>query len=128
MEECLNRTPAQRIRKWVMIAITAVLILLLSAYIFLFHINRFSLSVEIIGAKEIDVEYGATYQEMGADVILRGTLLWKEGIVPEKAVLDIQGTVNNDTKGQYTVTYEASYKTLRVSADRMVRVVIPSAR
>ena len=123
MKEQTLHNPSMRIGKWFGITLAVVLILLFMAYIFLFHINHFSLSVELTGEKEMDVEYGSSYREPGANVILRGTLFLKDGIAPEDATFSVLGTVQEDTKGQYTLTYEAAYQNLRASAVRMVRVV-----
>lgn len=123
MEDQVTHKTSVRKGKWIIITISAMLLILLIAYVFLFHINHFSLSVELAGKQEMDLEYGSSYQEPGYRVILRGSHLWKDGIIPEDAVSSVQGTVQENAKGQYALTYEASYQGLQASAVRMVRVV-----
>ena len=126
MEEQIAVKPpvhADKSRKCILIILAVLLVLTVLAYVMIFHVNQFSLEVRLIGEHKIDLEYGASYEEPGADVALCGTLFWKKGITPKDAVLTVQGDVQEDTKGKYVLTYEATYKSLQASEIRTVRVV-----
>lgn len=91
--------------------------------VFLFGVNRFSLTLELAGEPETVLECGESYIEPGADVLLKGTLFWKEGIAPDSARLRITGTVDGKTKGKYSLRYTGEYLWFRAEATRLVQVV-----
>ena len=123
MEEQTGAKPSPNFRKWIIWIVVAILTLAVSAYVLVFCVNQFSLEVELLGEDWINVEYGTSYQEPGVEVTLRGTLFWKDGICPENIILNTLGEVLEGQKGQYTLTYEASYGNLMGSASREVWVV-----
>lgn len=98
-------------------------ILAAAAWLIVFRINRFTLSVYLIGDEDITLEYGETYQEAGAWVQLRGTLFCRDGITPENIQLQISGDVKDDTLGTYTVTYSADHLGFYGEARRTVHIV-----
>ena len=69
----------------VIAAVLLVLVLLCgAAWIVLFRINQFSLSVQLLGDKETTQEYGQPYQDPGVIVSMRGSLFWKKGFRPKR--------------------------------------------
>ena len=123
MEQKTIPKPPAPIKKWLLTALTVLLVLSAALYITVFHINQFSFVVVLNGEKQMDVEYGTTYEEPGAEAVLYGTLFWKEGITPRDAVLSMEGEVDENAKGKYQITYSASYRSLQASDMRTVRVV-----
>ena len=121
-EQTASKVPVH-IWKRIGFILSAVLILVVAAYVFIFHINQFSLTVVLTGDSQINVEYGDSYEEPGAEVYLSGTLLWKNGMIPENAAIEVSGDVKEDTKGKYILTYRASYYSLQAAAERTVRIV-----
>ena len=71
----------RRIWRWV-IALLLLGAVVAAAWVVVFRINQFSLSVVPAGPSEVILEYGETFTDPGADALLRGTLFWKEGIDP----------------------------------------------
>lgn len=123
MQEPIAGKQVTRNEKWLLIVLAAFFLLSIVLYITLFHVNQFFLRVELNGEKQMDVEYGSSYEEPGATAVLYGTLFWKEGIIPEDAALTIQGDVDVRTKGKHDIVYTASYRSLQATDTRTVRVV-----
>lgn len=122
MEEQIWRKRRPRRWKWALGILALAVLLALAAGIVVFKVNRFSLAVVLDGEPEIKLEYGEHYEEPGAHVLLRGTLIWQEGITPE-ADIQIQSEVAEDTVGKYTVVYTADYRWWSASAQRTVWIV-----
>ena len=87
--------------------------------VLLFGVNRMSLDVTLNGSAEQTLEYGTKYQEEGASALLRGTLLFKEGLPAE---VEQQGTVDSTKLGTYTITYSARKFLWSGKAERLVTV------
>ena len=122
MEEQIYRQPRRSGKKWILI-IAAVFVLLLSAVAFVLTANRLSLSVELDGEPEMMLEYGGHFQDPGAHLCVRGSLLWKDGMSPEDVSVGIQGKVDDEKTGKYILTYAADYRGMHAEAQRIVRVV-----
>lgn len=115
----------QKGRGW-MIALGLLLLVIALALLgcyWVFQVNHFSLSIELLGETNLILEYGESYEEPGAQVVFQGTKLCREAVSPEKAVLTIDGQVDEDTLGKYTVTYSARYLWWRAEAVRTVWVI-----
>lgn len=123
MDEQTGRKPRKKIWKWILGVILGLTLLAIGAYVTVFHINQFSLEVQLEGEPEMYVEYGEAYTEPGVKAVLYGTLFWKDGICPEEAVVSIDNSVQQDKLGKYQVCYTAQLEWLTDSAQRTVRVV-----
>ena len=99
MEEQIYRQPRRSGKKWILI-IAAAFVLLLSAVAFVLTANRLSLSVELDGEPEVMLEYGGHFQDPGAHLCVRGSLLWKDGMSPEDVSVGIQGKVDDEKTGR----------------------------
>lgn len=89
----------------------------------LIFINRFSLSIQMEGDEKMLLEFGETYHEPGAAVVLTGALM-KEYSIPFpfwriETVSDLQESV----LGRYTVSYSASFLWHPIQAQRQVSVI-----
>ena len=82
--------------------------------------NEFILSLELIGPQEITLEYGSDFQDPGATADFRGTILMKEGAVPE---ITVEGAVDTAVVGEYTITYYTEYWNYTKTAVRTVHIV-----
>ena len=100
-----------------------IVLLLLTVFFALFFANRFSLEIRIRGEQKITLEYGEFYEELGANMVLSGKFLLKNGMIPNKGNLEISGQVDPMTLGRYTVTYNAKYLFWQAQAERTVYVV-----
>ena len=119
MEETVTRKSRSALWKWLL----GTIALIIFALILVFANNRSTLSLELRGEPEMILEYGAPYEDPGVDPILCGTLLYKDGRTLEDANLHIEGSVDSNKLGKYTLTYSASYRNLSAIAQRTVRVV-----
>lgn len=115
-----------------MIVLTVVLAAVLAAgfgvYALLWHNYQLSLEITLNQPQELTLEYGALYEEPGAQGEVRGGMPYS---VSETVPVDIQGTVDTGKLGDYTITYFASYsvehflgnKEIQKTVERTVHVV-----
>ena len=82
--------------------------------------NEFVLSLEVVGPQEMTLEYGEEFHDPGAVADFRGTILMKEGTVPQ---ITVESNVNTSVVGEYTVTYHTEYWNYSQTAVRTVHVV-----
>ena len=97
-------------RQWstVQLSLAAVAMLaavVLGAFAILWQINTFTLSLTMNGSKEITLEYGESYEELGAKAMFHGSIFMKE---PEEVEVKVQGEVDDTTVGTYHITYTAT--------------------
>ena len=105
-----------------LIVLVSVLLILFAVGGFLFGINCFSLMVIPTGNPEVELEYGSDYQELGAEVRIVGTLVFRSGI-PVDTTVTTSGTVNTDVLGTYKVDYHTSWHHWEGTGKRIVHVV-----
>ena len=122
MEENLFRPVRKHGKRRWLIALLLIVAAAAAAWVVMFRVNRFSLSVIPEGPGDTILEYGQTFTDPGASVLLRGSLFWKDGIDPGGEVRT-EGTVEDGHLGKHTITYSAQLRSLRASASRTVRVV-----
>ena len=122
LSEQILKKPQKNRRKWILVGILAVIVLLAAATVWFIYANEFRLEIQLSGEAEMLVEYGKPYQEPGAEVLLKGRWLFREGIIPEDVVIQIETDLNQDKMGKYTVAYSAGYYGLEAAAQRSVRV------
>ena len=122
MEEQIYKQPRRNGKTWILV-IAAVAVLLLCGVAFVLTANRLSLSVELNGEPEMMLEYGGHFQDPGAQLRVRGSLLWKDGMSPQDASVGVQGKVDEGKPGKYILTYEADYRGMHAEAQRIVRIV-----
>ena len=110
------------ILRWLGGGLGALVLLGGAAWVGLFHVNKFSLEVELLGQPTLKQEYGEPYEEPGAKLWLRGTLLCRDGIELERPV-EITGRVNANELGRYTVCYSGKLGPWQARALRKVNVM-----
>ena len=123
MDQQEVKKPKGRILKWILGIVILLVLLMGGTYVTLFQVNQFSLSVSPVGESEIFLEYGDSYEEVGAQPLLFGTLLWQEGVTRDEISLEILSDLQEDKLGKYTVTYIANLEGLQATATRTVWVV-----
>ena len=122
MEEQVAKKPESRKKRT--LTVCAVLMgLVLAVYLLLFQVNRFSLEMQLLGDAHTVLEYGSVYEESGVQLSLKGSVFFREGMLPEDAVLETVGSVDTDKLGTYVLTYRGVYRGLEVTAQRTVAVV-----
>jgi peptidoglycan/xylan/chitin deacetylase (PgdA/CDA1 family) len=113
----------QKRMKWWMIVLLVLGILLVCAAagaLWVWNANEFTLELNMKGQPEITLEYGSEYADAGADAIFYGTILNQE---PTAVPVEIQGQVDPQTLGTYTITYTARHMNVEQSAQRVVTIV-----
>ena len=125
MDDQTQNRPSCKVWKWILGIVIALTVLTVGAYVTVFHINRFTLQVEMLDEPEQYLEYGETYRDPGAKAVLYGSLLWKEGIVPEEVLLHTNNEVREDKLGKYSVDYlaELSWGHLHWTSEPVARTV-----
>ncbi len=100
----------------------------LAAMMIVWRMNVYALEMQLLGDRELVLEYGAVFEDPGAEASFSGSLLLRDS---QDIPVRVQGTVDTSTVGTYTLTYEARvvYQDLfwereeSKTADRVVRVV-----
>lgn len=123
MEEQVLKQPRGKPWKWVLGILAALALLLGTAALLVFVVNQYTFTIVLNGEPELSVEYGQSYQEPGAQVMLHGSLFWKEGVALGDAPLQIEGQVNEDATGKYILTYSADYHGMHAEQQRIVRII-----
>lgn len=103
-----------------------MLFLLLFAVGFLFYafrINQFSIAVKLVGDENLIFEFGEAYAEPGAEVILYGTHMFRNGIAVNGSHLRTDGYLDMDQVGTYTLTYTGYMFGMTDQCSRTVMVV-----
>ena len=123
LEEPMVQMPRRKIWKWVMGSVALLILLAVAALVLVFRVNQFSLVISMAGEREMILEYGKEYVEPGAEVLLKGSLFWKDGFKPEDLGLDIYSQINEALPGKYTVRYTAQYYGLLAEESRLVQII-----
>lgn len=93
----------KNLRRTIRITGTVAVVLLL-AFLSLFVLNRWSLTITPVAGDTVRVEYGDSYQDAGAEARFHGSILFQTGW-PVKCTAS--GEVDDSTLGSYTVTYSS---------------------
>ena len=119
-DEMMKKKRRSRLLRNLLLCIGIPVLLVFACYVFVFHINQFYLDVTLNGQPEITLEYGEHYQEPGASARFYGSILLKEG---REVDVSLDGRVDDQKLGTYTLQYTAKMKGWRGSAERTVHVV-----
>ena len=101
----------------VVISLTVVAV---HAYFWLRSENEGELAIELNGQTEITLEYGIGYEEQGAGAWFAYS---KEGKEPVSVQVLLDGQVDDQKIGDYSITYTAFYREHTCTAKRTVHVV-----
>lgn len=103
--------------------VAGVILAAVAAFCVLFVVNRFSLNIQLHGEAQVTLEYGEFYEEFGAEAVLSGTHVLKNGKTLETGKLEISGQVNPMELGRYSVVYRVRHLFWEAEALRTVCVV-----
>lgn len=97
-------------RQWTPVQLTLVAIVMIAAVVLgtfaiLWQINSFSMKVTLNGDREITLEHGERYEELGAQAVFQGSIFMKE---PSSVDVIIRGELDVNTVGTYYITYSSS--------------------
>lgn len=109
-------------RGWliILVSVTLVLVVLVTALLFLLVVNEFSVEIRMNGDPSVTMEYGERYEDPGAAAVLRGSMILTEGLALE---VKTEGDVPALVLGKHRITYTASFGPWSGTAARVVRVV-----
>ena len=88
-----------------LVAIAMVAAVIVGTLAILWQINSFSMHVTLNGDREITMEYGQRYEELGAQAVFQGSIFMKE---PSAVDVIIRGELDVNTVGTYYITYSSS--------------------
>ena len=110
---------------WKNVLWTLVLLLLFSVgfLFYAFQINHFSIAVKLVGEENVILECDEGYVEPGAEVLLYGTHLFRDGILLNTSHLNMDEFQSEDQVGTYELTYTGSFFGLSAQCSRTVMVV-----
>lgn len=106
----------------VVITLGLVLALLSGSFILLFVVNDFSLVVYPKGEQEVQLEFGESFREPGAQAELVGSVFFREGLSVD-AQITVEGSVDPSALGDYPLDYSAKFLRWENDAGRIVHVV-----
>ena len=119
-DERMRRKRLEQMRFFMALPVLIALLLGAAAYVFVYHINEFSLEVQIRGDERIVLEYGDVYEDQGAVARFYGTKFLKDGVsVPVRT----EGNVDTTRVGSYELRYLSDHETWHGEAKRTVVVV-----
>ena len=104
----------------IILFIVACLVVLATGVIAFMHFNEFHIEMQLNGEENIVIEYGEQYEETGAVASLKGKFLLKDG-KPVDVVID--GEVDAEKLGEYTVKYTAVVNKIQEELTRNVKVI-----
>ena len=110
--------------KWLLAGciLSAVALILLAVWLFLFCFNRFSLELKLNGEAEVSIPYGQTFEDEGATAWFKGNILISKGKDPHVQILT-EGDVDTNRVGTYVITYTAKFHEWSATVQRQVHVV-----
>ena len=120
-----NQTPVKQPGKiWpiVLIIVTILVFVAVSAFFLLFVLNRFELQIFLRGEEYVEIPVGRTYEESGAEARLVGSHFFRDGI-PLDVEVRSNGSVDSSLPGEYEIYYGAMFRNMSASRQRFVRVV-----
>jgi peptidoglycan/xylan/chitin deacetylase (PgdA/CDA1 family) len=119
----MKKSGAMGFPKWLAVLLIFALTMLLVAglgVIYVDHTNEFQLEIAIRGDAEITLEYGETYEDLGAEAFGYGTLLKKDRV---SCPVTVTGEVNVEKLGTYQLEYHAVFEGVSKTVCRTVKVV-----
>ena len=88
-----------------LVAVAMLLAVIVGTFAILWQINTFTLSLTMNGNREVTLEYGDTYEELGAKAVFHGSIFMKE---PDEVPVTIEGEVDTSVVGTYYITYTST--------------------
>ena len=119
-EERMFRKRRNQLRLFLSLPVLTALIIGAAVYVFAYHINRFSLELELSGDSRVVLEYGENFAEPGARARFYGSHLMKDGI--DVAVKRL-GEADLSRLGTYELRYVAEHARWQTEKVRTIEVV-----
>ena len=123
LQNVTERRAEQKFPKWLLfllIGVLAVGLIVGGVCFYLVYTNEYFVDLSINGDSVITLEYGQSYEELGAQAVGYGTLLKKEH---QSLQVQIEGNVDVSKLGTYEISYQASFEGADAKCTRTVHVV-----
>ncbi len=121
MNEQVIEKPRRRVLFWIAVSLAALVAGIAAVAVQL--INEYTLEMYLCGDSEITLGYGERYNDPGIDIVFRGTILQKEGVIPHDTEFFCENPVDNETVGTYKIVYTAKFRKWTASQTRTVHIV-----
>ena len=105
-ENTMDRRKRRQIRFFLMLPTLLALLLGLGTYVFTYHVNQFSMALELSGEKEITLASGEHFEDPGATAVFSGTHLFQDG---RPIDVTVEGAVDETKIGTYQLHYRAEH-------------------
>ena len=119
-EEQMLRKRRRQIRFFLSIPVILAFLIGLGIYVFIYHINRFSVEMTLMGDTDIVLEYGSAYEEPGAEARFYGTKLIPDGV---QIPVHVEGAVDLTRLGTYEIRYRAVHERWDAECVRRVQII-----
>ena len=116
----LNQDKTSRGWLILLVSVTLMLVLLITALLFALVVNKFTVEIQMNGDPSVTMEFGESYADPGATAVLRGSMILTEGLELE---VKTDGNVPDLVLGKHKITYTASFGPWSCTAARSVKVV-----
>ena len=123
MNEQVIDKPRRRTLLWIVIGMAALILIAGIVAVSVQLINEYTLEMYLCGDSEITLGYGERYNDPGIDIVFRGTILQKEGVIPHDTEFFCENPVDNETVGTYKIVYTAKFRKWTASQTRTVHIV-----
>lgn len=119
-ERIMIQKKKQRIRFYLMLPVIISCLIGICIYVYVYHVNRFDLKMELRGQPHVILEYGQTFEDPGAVAVFSGTHLLQDGV---EIPIHVDGAVNTQLLGAYEICYRAEHERWRGEVSRTVEIV-----
>jgi len=115
--------PRKNILRLVLGVLIGLVLLLSAAAVGIQFANEFTLEISLCGDSDINLEYGAHYNDPGVNIAFYGTIFYREGVIPKDTAFSVDGEVDESKTGTYEIVYTAQFRKWTDSVKRTVHIV-----
>lgn len=123
MNEQVIDKPRRRVLFWIAVSLAAMILIAGITAVSVQLINEYTLEMTLCGDSEITLGYGERYNDPGVDIVFRGTILLKEGVIPHDTEFFCKNNVNTNKVGTYKIIYTANFRKWSAIQTRTVHIV-----
>ena len=123
MNEQVIEKPRRRILFWIVVSFAALILLAGITAVSIQLINEYTLEMYLCGDNEITLGYGERYNDPGINIVFRGSILQKEGVIPHDTEFFCENSVDNEKIGTYQIVYTAKFRKWSATKTRTVHIV-----
>lgn len=119
-EQKMYQRKRWQVRFFLMLPILVALLLGAATYVFIYHVNQFSMELNLHGSDQMTLDYGDSFIDPGAVAVFSGTHLFTDGLeIPVR----VEGHVDVNHIGTYQLRYFAEHLRWQAEVIRTVTIV-----